>query len=105
MRHVLRDLAKFRPAEWFDRPHVSILAYDPLSAVLQLQGDNGLVFASSACTKLMRRFGLEQEFITPHCPQQNGIPLGTLAHAMPHRAADGAIDLIVKRAVRPSSLL
>ncbi|HBP30905.1 MAG TPA: IS3 family transposase [Advenella kashmirensis] len=31
-----------------------------------LRSDNGLVFTS-------RSYGLKQEFITPHCPQQNGM--------------------------------
>lgn len=43
-----------------------------------LRSDNGLVFTSRKYTALVRSYGLRQEFITPHCPQQNGIPLGTL---------------------------
>lgn len=27
----------------------------------------------SICAGLVRRYGLNQEFITPHCPQQNGM--------------------------------
>ncbi|WP_424991454.1 IS3 family transposase [Fluviibacterium sp. S390] len=38
-----------------------------------LRSDNGLVFTSRAYTKLVRSYGLRQEFITPHCPQQNGM--------------------------------
>lgn len=38
-----------------------------------LRSDNGLVFTSRAYTRLVRGFGLKQEFITPHCPQQNGM--------------------------------
>ena len=38
-----------------------------------LRSDNGLVFTSRAYTKLVRSYGLKQEFITPHCPQQNGM--------------------------------
>ena len=38
-----------------------------------LRSDNGLVFTSRDYTKLVKRYGLEQEFITPHCPQQNGM--------------------------------
>jgi putative transposase len=38
-----------------------------------LRSDNGLVFTSRAYTRLVRSYGLRQEFITPHCPQQNGM--------------------------------
>lgn len=38
-----------------------------------LRSDNGLVFTSRNYTKLVRSYGLKQEFITPHCPQQNGM--------------------------------
>ncbi|MEL6635082.1 MAG: DDE-type integrase/transposase/recombinase, partial [Bacteroidota bacterium] len=31
-----------------------------------LRSDNGLVFTSRAYTKLVRSYGLKQEFITPH---------------------------------------
>ncbi|MFC7705500.1 transposase [Plastorhodobacter daqingensis] len=34
---------------------------------------NGLVFTSRKSTVLPRSYGLKQEFITPHCPQQNGM--------------------------------
>jgi putative transposase len=34
---------------------------------------NGLTFTSRAYTRLVRSYGLRQEFITPHCPQQNGL--------------------------------
>lgn len=37
------------------------------------RSDNGLVFTSRAYTRLVRSYGLKQEFITPHCPQQNGM--------------------------------
>ena len=36
-----------------------------------LRSDNGLVFTSRNYTALVRSYGLQQEFITPHCPQQN----------------------------------
>jgi putative transposase len=32
-----------------------------------------LVFTSRNYTRLVRGYGLKQEFITPHCPQQNGM--------------------------------
>ena len=38
-----------------------------------LRSDNGLVFTSRQYTRLVRSYGLQQEFITPHCPQQNGM--------------------------------
>jgi putative transposase len=38
-----------------------------------LRSDNGLVFTSRHYTSLVRGYGLKQEFITPHCPQQNGL--------------------------------
>lgn len=38
-----------------------------------LRSDNGLVFTSRKFTALVRGYGLRQEFITPHCPQQNGM--------------------------------
>ena len=38
-----------------------------------LRSDNGLVFTSHSYTKLVRGYGLKQEFITPHCPEQNGM--------------------------------
>ena len=31
------------------------------------------MFTSRAYTKLVRSYGLKQEVITPHCPQQNGM--------------------------------
>ena len=48
----------------------------PLAALLflgLLRSDNGLVFTSRIYTRLVRSYGLRQEFITPHCPQQNGM--------------------------------
>ena len=38
-----------------------------------LRSDNGLVFTSRSYTKLVKSYGLQQEFITPHCPEQNGL--------------------------------
>lgn len=37
------------------------------------RSDNGLVFTSRTYTALVRGHGLRQEFITPRCPQQNGM--------------------------------
>lgn len=39
----------------------------------KLRSDNGLVFCSKTYTRLVKSYGLEQEFITPHTPQQNGM--------------------------------
>ncbi|MBU2963117.1 integrase core domain-containing protein [Citreicella sp. C3M06] len=33
----------------------------------------GSFFASHHFTAIVRSYGLKQEFITPHCPQQNGM--------------------------------
>ena len=38
-----------------------------------LRSDNGLVFTSRSYTGLVRSYGLQQEFITPHSPEQNGM--------------------------------
>lgn len=38
-----------------------------------LRSDNGLVFTSRSYKRLVRSYGLQQEFITPHCPEQNGL--------------------------------
>ncbi|MEJ2801453.1 integrase core domain-containing protein [Comamonadaceae bacterium PP-2] len=38
-----------------------------------LRSDNGLVFCSRNYTAFVKSYGLQQEFITPHCPQQNGM--------------------------------
>ena len=38
-----------------------------------LRSDNGLVFTSRSFTALVRSYGLQQEFITPHSPEQNGL--------------------------------
>jgi len=38
-----------------------------------LRSDNGLVFTSRKYTALVKSYGLRQEFITPHCPQQSGM--------------------------------
>lgn len=38
-----------------------------------LPSDNGLIFTSRSYTALVRSYSLRQEFITPHCPQQNGM--------------------------------
>ena len=53
-----------------------------------LRSDNGLVFTSRNYTRLVRSYGLRQEFITPHCPQQNGMierVIRTLKEQCAHR--------------------
>jgi putative transposase len=55
-----------------------------------LRSDNGLVFTSRSYTALVRSYGLKQEFITPHCPQQNGMVerlIRTLKEQCAHRHA------------------
>ena len=38
-----------------------------------LRSDNGLVFSSRSYTALVKSYGLQQEFITPYSPEQNGM--------------------------------
>lgn len=59
-----------------------------VSAPFLLRSDNGLVFTSRDYTRLVRSYGLKQEFITPHCPQQNGMVervIRTLKEQCAHR--------------------
>jgi putative transposase len=42
-------------------------------APLTLRSDNGLVFGAKPVVTIVRRFGLEQEYITPYTPEQNGM--------------------------------
>lgn len=56
--------------------HALIVRFGMLGRVLQpflLRSDNGLVFTGRGYTALVGSYGLRQEFITPHCPQQNGM--------------------------------
>jgi putative transposase len=46
-----------------------------------LRTDNALVYASELCRSLARSYGLRQEFLLPHTPEQNGVAesfMGTL---------------------------
>ncbi|MCB1359684.1 MAG: transposase family protein [Rhodobacteraceae bacterium] len=55
--------------------HTLIASFGTLGHVDQeflLRSDNGLVVTSRHFTAPVRSYGLCQEFITPHCPQQNG---------------------------------
>jgi putative transposase len=38
-----------------------------------LRSDNGLVLTSRSYTGLVKSYGLQQEFITPYSPEQNGM--------------------------------
>ncbi len=38
-----------------------------------LRSDNGLVFTSRSYTTVVKSYGLQQEFITPYSPEQNGM--------------------------------
>lgn len=40
---------------------------------LTIRSDNGLVFTSRRYTRTVFRYGIKQEFIRPHTPQQNGM--------------------------------
>lgn len=42
-------------------------------APLTLRSDNGLVFGAKPFVAIVRRYGLEQEYITPYTPEQNGM--------------------------------
>ena len=71
--------------------HYEITRYGTLGRVpvpFLLRSDNGLVFTSRHYTRLVRSYGLKQEFITPHCPQQNGMVervIRTLKEQCAHR--------------------
>jgi putative transposase len=56
--------------------HAPIARFGTLGKVPQqflLRSDNRLVFTCRRHTALVRGYGVKQEFITPHCPQQNGM--------------------------------
>jgi len=40
---------------------------------VMIRSDNGLVFASRRYRRLLASYGLKQEFIHPHTPEQNGV--------------------------------
>ncbi|MBM4244869.1 MAG: transposase, partial [Deltaproteobacteria bacterium] len=46
---------------------------DPAAKDLTLRSDNGLVFGARPFVKVVRRYGLDQEYITPYTPEQNGM--------------------------------
>lgn len=43
-----------------------------------LRSDNGLAFTSRSYTDLVKNHGLQQEFITPYSPGQNGMVEGVI---------------------------
>ena len=56
--------------------HALINRFGCLGRVLQrflLRSDNGLLFTSRSYTVLVKSYGLQQEFITPYTPEQNGM--------------------------------
>lgn len=56
--------------------HALIKRFNCLGRVpkrFQLRSDNGLVFTSKTYVNLVKTYGLDQEFITPYTPQQNGM--------------------------------
>jgi len=42
-------------------------------AIMRLRHDNGLVLGSLQCRAVVRDYGLQQEYIKPSTPQQNGL--------------------------------
>jgi len=46
---------------------------DETGSGLVLRSDNGLVFGAKPFVKVVRRYGLDQEYITPYTPEQNGM--------------------------------
>ena len=44
-----------------------------ISNGLLLRSDNGLIFGSKPFTKVAREYGVDQEYITPYTPEQNGL--------------------------------
>ena len=46
---------------------------NPAKSGLTLRSDNGLVFGAKPFVKVVRRYGIDQEYITPYTPEQNGM--------------------------------
>jgi len=46
---------------------------EPKANELTLRSDNGLVFGAKPFVGVVNRYGLDQEYITPYTPEQNGI--------------------------------
>jgi transposase InsO family protein len=79
---IFPDLAKAKTAE-AALEQALIARYGTLGHVATpflLRSDNGLVFTSRSYTALVRSYGLRQEFITPHCPEQNGMVERVFGH-------------------------
>jgi putative transposase len=45
----------------------------PGAVHLTIRSDNGLVFGAKPFVKVVNQFNLQQEYITPYCPEQNGM--------------------------------
>lgn len=94
--------------------HALISRFGTLGKVAReflLRSDNGLVFTSRKYTALVRSYGLKQEFITPHCPQQNGMVervIQTLKEQCIHRqrydSIQHAIRTGLERAIKNAGL-
>ncbi len=56
---ALEDAVKYRNINW--------------SGNLTLRSDNGLVFGSKVFTAMAKKYGINQEYITPYTPEQNGM--------------------------------
>ncbi|MCT7328818.1 integrase core domain-containing protein [Ralstonia mojiangensis] len=83
--------------------HALIAQFGTLGRVPKLfllRSDNGLVFTCRDYTALGRSYGLRQEFITPHCPQQKGMVdrvIRTLKEPCAHRHLQHASRAIADR--------
>lgn len=52
---------------------IRVRKISPVEATLTLRSDNGLVFGAKAFVSVARRHGLNQDYITPYTPEQNGM--------------------------------
>jgi putative transposase len=88
-RHLSRS-GKAKTAEWA-LEQALIACYGMLGRVAKpflLRSENDLVFTSRSYTALVHSYGLRQEFITPHSPEQNGVlerVISTLKEQCVHR--------------------
>jgi transposase InsO family protein len=70
-----------------------------INAPFLLRSDNGLVFTSRSYTRLVKHYGLQQEFITPHCPEQNGLverAIRTIKEQCVHRQRFKTLQLFLE---------
>ena len=97
--------------------HALIVRFGTLGRVPRpflLRSDNGLVFTSRSYTGLVRSYGLQQEFITPHSPEQNGmverssarsrssVPTGTGSIPAARQSCAGGLDTVLQPAAPTS---